>query len=500
MMSQTDPSQALQPAENDQERLDTLPIPFQAHALFHHNPAQICADDVFEEDIGTGLEAIQVQPSIKMPELAPVAKVLEEGKKDKSLEESGGSRTPRDESDSGDHPYQAYQSLPTNPINVPSLKAGRKEETLEIILSACGIQALPEDFALQYKNLRALDLRENRLMLFPAGITNLEHLTDLRLDYNNIRIVPTNIYLLRKLERLALSNNAITKIEPNIGKLTALKFLILSDNRLDNWPESMCSGLMNLRVLHLHGNPGIPGIPYKFAQLFQLVEFGFDWYLYLNPATNCVLKGLNGKRYMDDTRQVCRYFELKKSSPSEAKTGDSSQFSETHCGFIEFMSWFAGTDSNGLTNYVYSKARNPLHLAAIWGHTAIVKQIIDTDYDINSQDEEGSTALALAIRCNKIEVADILLASSKIDIGISCNKYGTPLHLAIIKGLYSLAEKMANSETVKPNARDANGNTVFHYLLAKFSNDVQTSARICARLTETYICLLNAANNTNMMP
>ncbi len=481
MNQEMEQAQATQVAENDFDRLDTLPVPFQAHSLFTRSPMQILNDEIPDEDFAPMLES-------KGPANSNKVKAIPYSSTPKSIQLENEKQA------------EEYEYLEAG-VAREDQEGEAENGPLIVSVQAQGIQALPADFASHHHNLRVLDLRNNKLLAFPVGLANMEQLLALRLDNNEIRLIPPTISALTKLEKLTLSNNLISALEPNVGRLPILKSLALDNNRLEDWPESICAGLPVLRLLHLQGNPSIPGIPYKFAQLTQLTEFGLDWFLYLDPSGTAVVKGPNGAKFIEETKQACKYFELRTLAANASKQRESQSVSaKDSCSFVEFMSWFAGLDGKGLLNYVYSKGRNPLHLAAIWGHDTIVREILAADFDLNTQDEEGSTALSLALRCNKLSLAKDLLADRRIDVGIACDKYGTPLHLAIIKGLYEIADLISEKEGLVPNAKDTNGNNVFHYLMAKFSSSPKVTAKICRNLLDRFECQVNAQNGAKMTP
>jgi len=458
--------------EHDQERLDTQPVPFQVHTIFARNPLEMLRSECPEDDYNPLLASKTFMPN------NPESPILTE------TEEIEGER-------------HSINKTEKRAKIMPSIEKMKKIMSLgptELIMRSKNFDMLPKGFVDHYKNLVCLDFSENQFKSFPTEICLLKNLTELKLNNNQIPSIPSEISNLTGLRKLNLSSNQISEICPDsFVKLIKIQQLFLSENNLPEFYPEICRFLLDLRILHLQNNMRISYIPAEFYKLEQLAEFGFDWHLYLNPAVGAVMKNTTGKKCIEETRNCCKYY-------YNEGFDNQSDFKTVVIKFIPYLKWFAKDEENGYSNFIYSKERTPLHLASIWGHAGIVKEIIDSEISLNSHDDEGSTALSLALRCNKVEIAELLLSSPRIDVGIVCQKYGTPLHIAIIKGLYDIAEKIIKLRTVKPNARDSNGNTIFHYLLAKYSSCPQKSALILSELLENHICNVNAKNNTNIAP
>jgi ankyrin repeat protein len=86
--------------------------------------------------------------------------------------------------------------------------------------------------------------------------------------------------------------------------------------------------------------------------------------------------------------------------------------------------------------------RSALHLAALEGHVDILNHLLQTlNFDINSQDTEGSTPLSLAAAKDNEQIVDILLQN---DANVSLTGAGCsgPLHVAAGKGSLSIVKKL----------------------------------------------------------
>ncbi len=91
------------------------------------------------------------------------------------------------------------------------------------------------------------------LNVFPEVITNLRHLTYLKLYGNSIKSIPDSIGNLTSLTFLDLSGNKLTKIPETIGGCKNLKVLKLRGNLITELPQSI-ENLTSLNRLELYSN------------------------------------------------------------------------------------------------------------------------------------------------------------------------------------------------------------------------------------------------------
>ncbi len=77
---------------------------------------------------------------------------------------------------------------------------------------------------------------------------------------------------------------------------------------------------------------------------------------------------------------------------------------------------------------------SPLHVAAAWGDTPRIRQLIDNGADPNSTNDNGLTPLHLAANCGQAEAVNLLLANGA-DVDAADRIFEmTPLHLAAVEG------------------------------------------------------------------
>lgn len=375
--------------------------------------------------------------------------------------------------------------------NRPHLSQNAGKNHSELILKSTSMTSLPQDFIRNYLHIKSLDIRDNKIDKLPEEITQLPSLKILRLDNNKITTFPRNFYRLDQLQILTLSQNGLRVIDNSISIIGSLTALALNDNQISEWPSWLSVSLPKLRLLHLHNNP-IRGVPFAFTQMNSLNELSLDWFLYVQPPIGRILQGAQGMLLLNKTKELCKKYEEK-----AKKRGDSIK---QHCNFFDFLSFFMDAKRKSLLSIKNDKKRNPFHMAAINGHKTVINEFIESDMDLNEQDNEGSTAFVLAIRAKNLEIANILLSSPKIDITLAGKKIGSPLHLSIFKELYDLAKLIASNEKLDPNITDSNGNTALHFIFAKYGDNPKENEKIALILVNKANCKLNLLNKNLLTP
>eukprot|EP01006_Ploeotia_vitrea_P034582 TRINITY_DN65762_c4_g1_i1.p1 TRINITY_DN65762_c4_g1~~TRINITY_DN65762_c4_g1_i1.p1 ORF type:complete len:918 (+),score=128.29 TRINITY_DN65762_c4_g1_i1:256-2754(+) len=107
------------------------------------------------------------------------------------------------------------------------------------------VTQLPSNWNAIPPSLTRLSLCDNALRELPEALTNLIHLTSLRLSRNELTAVPDFVTRL-PLKDLWLDNNKITALPPSFPTLTTLTDLRLTGNALDFPPEVFARGIGSL--------------------------------------------------------------------------------------------------------------------------------------------------------------------------------------------------------------------------------------------------------------
>lgn len=89
---------------------------------------------------------------------------------------------------------------------------------------------------LELNNLKILEINNNLLTELPVNINKLTNITELYLFDNEISTLPLSFYELTTLTYLDISNNNITEIDNNINKLQSLYELDISYNFITSLP------------------------------------------------------------------------------------------------------------------------------------------------------------------------------------------------------------------------------------------------------------------------
>ena len=105
--------------------------------------------------------------------------------------------------------------------------------------------------------------------------------------------------------------------------------------------------------------------------------------------------------------------------------------------------------------------QTPLHLAAVQGHSGIVKYLLDNGASTTAQDNTGATPLHEAVRYGQIDIVKILLnGGAKVNARDSLGK--TPLLLIVPKNAQTAIYTLLLMKKADANAKDLYGDTPLH--------------------------------------
>ncbi|XP_048735035.1 leucine-rich repeat-containing protein 57-like [Ostrea edulis] len=127
------------------------------------------------------------------------------------------------------------------------------EKTGACQLCKAGLKEFPNDLNRLTKNLRTLDLSDNKLPGIPPSIGSFTLLKNLVLNRNKLEIIPDELGNLKKLECLSLDGNCLTRLPDSLSKLSNLRTLNVSENKITHFPQSLTT-LKNLDAVNLSRN------------------------------------------------------------------------------------------------------------------------------------------------------------------------------------------------------------------------------------------------------
>ena len=112
-------------------------------------------------------------------------------------------------------------------------------------------------------------------------------------------------------------------------------------------------------------------------------------------------------------------------------------------------------------NSRFDDGQTPLHLAAIYGHNAIAKYLLENNADTSVQDSSGATPLHEAVRYGNVEIAKALL-NSGANVNARDNLGKTPVMLILPKEKTAELYKLLISFRADLTQKDMFGDTVLH--------------------------------------
>ncbi len=89
-------------------------------------------------------------------------------------------------------------------------------------------------------------------------------------------------------------------------------------------------------------------------------------------------------------------------------------------------SYFEDSVKTRNPNLRFDDGQTPLHMAAIYGHTAVIRYLLERNAMINAKDMSGATALHNAVRYGKLDIAELLIQNGA-DVNAQDSIGKTPL-------------------------------------------------------------------------
>ncbi len=141
--------------------------------------------------------------------------------------------------------------LSHNPFKALGGWIGKLKSLRNLYLSALSSEVLTDD--LWQPGLKAIDIHNNNLKIFPLKLTNIYGLEWLDIHSNKIADLPLEFGQLKNLNTLHIGNNLLTKLPQEFGDLIMLKDLDLHRNLLEQLPKGM-RNFTKLEFLNLIDN------------------------------------------------------------------------------------------------------------------------------------------------------------------------------------------------------------------------------------------------------
>ncbi len=135
-------------------------------------------------------------------------------------------------------------------------------------LSGTRLSWLPREKFVGFRMITELLLHNNRISRLPADLFELHLVRVARLDHNELTDLPREIKNWKRIEVLMANNNKLKRVPAQLGDLPKLRHLNLHNNLLTAIPLQLLS--LNVRVLTLHSNPGLPESQLRIFQAVSL--------------------------------------------------------------------------------------------------------------------------------------------------------------------------------------------------------------------------------------
>jgi len=136
------------------------------------------------------------------------------------------------------------------------------------------LNEVPEQLKELERNLRTLDMSDNKLVTLPPWMGDFKMLKQLSISNNRLVALPEEIGKLIKLDSLVAHGNRITELPLSMSALTNIKSIDLSGNKLTVFPP-VFNGLKKLNSLDLSKNQ-ITEISEEAVKDLHVVEINFN--------------------------------------------------------------------------------------------------------------------------------------------------------------------------------------------------------------------------------
>ncbi|PWK17102.1 leucine-rich repeat domain-containing protein [Xanthomarina spongicola] len=140
--------------------------------------------------------------------------------------------------------------------------SSKRYETKELDLSGKNLKKLPERI-LKYRNLKTINLRNNKFIEFPLQLSQLTYLENIYLSDNYIDSIPVEILNFKNLKVLDLEGNKIRYFR-NLSTMDSLKVISITHNPLKTKKSSIeCLIPEKAEALYGYEFPSIKGLDCK---------------------------------------------------------------------------------------------------------------------------------------------------------------------------------------------------------------------------------------------
>ena len=362
-----------------------------------------------------------------------------------------------------------------------------------ISLENRGLAQIPHSyFSCMTSNVRIIDLRNNKLKVFPDSLSVFKNLESLRLDNNSIQSIPEGVFKEIKPKIFSICNNYLKAVPGEIGLWDgSLESLNLASNFISALPKEI-GGLRNLKLLHVNNNSFI-GMPGEIGRLTGLRELGLDWFRYVMPGGNIVLNSVINSKV----------FQLFLGCLREKQQGESFSIKEFFSVFARKMggnSMKNSNISNNNNNKIMIKQANKLVFEAVFNEDlGVLRYLLSENTDImKTIDTNSHTPLSYAIQEEKYLSAKLLIQSGA-DVNCGGGDFASPLNIGVTKMQIYLVKDLFKYGA-NPNISNKRGEYSLSLLFDEWSIETDSSAYKIFNLLMEHGAVANRRNEEGETP
>ena len=179
----------------------------------------------------------------------------------------------------------------------------------------------------------------------------------------------------------------------------------------------------------------------------------FAYHIEDAELTDMAREFLNSKSHIDASVQALWYTETTDALTWNAKTGATALHLAAYFGLTQLVADLIGNSPN--LDVQDSLGHTAMMYAAVEGHHMVLAQLVEAGASVNITDHDGSNVLHRAVRQGRADVVEILLKSADIDVNVGdpSQRSRTALMVAALYGYTKVVKLLLERKDLRPNLR-----------------------------------------------